>query len=685
MASNTILEQLKEEANESKMVGLMKEMLNANTQAAKQALLEKLEKIGKEPTASCKINREIDNFKFGEPELSLDDWLNKVRRQSDDEPCIGMHWKVENGVAFANVEVNSHARNEEAAVRIAKLSFYEMEDKMSEEERAKWTGKEVDSMEFKTRREVWKWNLKARTIKPRWEVLKRTALGDTKLEDTALRYIRRPVKEDEGQVDWFKTIKELVRIGTTLGYTIGHYKATMDRWVSFFSPNMRNMTEPMDAGRQARLLMKMTAPDNEYDRLTHELYTLTRKAGTGLNVVLAQLSELATARAAEMSIENVNEEVARIMYKGFERFTVGKTKEEFLEAYEYNRREGKGQIPWERMLEKMIERERKYGMPTVDLKFADTAIPGSSTSAFVTRNYNVDTNIVIDPVPEHAGISEVTKKQEQEAGNRNSRDRTQDRKSRDRSHGISRDRSSYNRSDSNSRDRNSYNRSDSNSRDRNRYSRSDSLSRDRNRTKSSDRLSRDRNRRDNSRDRYRSNERNRNRDNDKIHRDNDRLSRRDAYDRLYRDQSRDRRQRSSSTNYYIYRDRRQSSYDRYNRMPSRDNSRNRQETDRRAVDRNRSVSRGRSSSGPYEWKPEYCDPGVNCAPGYSRDAAKTCSKCNIHTHREYECRRYKIWNQYKCRNCGIANHMENECEADRAGRRVSRSPGRPRMQNNLNL
>jgi hypothetical protein len=29
--------------------------------------------------------------------------------------------------------------------------------------------------------------------------------------------------------------------------------------------------------------------------------------------------------------------------------------------------------------------------------------------------------------------------------------------------------------------------------------------------------------------------------------------------------------------------------------------------------------------------------------------------------------------------------MENECEADRAGRRVSRSPGRPRTQNNLNL
>ncbi len=45
------------------------------------------------------------------------------------------------------------------------------------------------------------------------------------------------------------------------------------------------------------------------------------------------------------------------MNKGFERFTDGKTKEEFLEAYEYNKREGKGQITWNRMMEKMIERE----------------------------------------------------------------------------------------------------------------------------------------------------------------------------------------------------------------------------------------------------------------------------------------------------------------------------------------
>ena len=92
MASNTILEQLREEANESKMVGLIKELLAATTQAAKTALAEKL---GTEPTASCKINREIDAFAFKEPRRSLDEWLTQLRKNSQFEPINGIHWKAE--------------------------------------------------------------------------------------------------------------------------------------------------------------------------------------------------------------------------------------------------------------------------------------------------------------------------------------------------------------------------------------------------------------------------------------------------------------------------------------------------------------------------------------------------------------------------------------------------------------
>jgi len=82
---------LKEEANKFKIVSLMKELLLANTQAAKTALLDKLEKLGQEPKACCKINREIDSLKFAEPDMTLDEWLNRIRRRSNDKLVIGVH------------------------------------------------------------------------------------------------------------------------------------------------------------------------------------------------------------------------------------------------------------------------------------------------------------------------------------------------------------------------------------------------------------------------------------------------------------------------------------------------------------------------------------------------------------------------------------------------------------------
>jgi len=756
MASNTILEQLKEEASESKMVGLMREILAATSVAAKTALTEKLAKLGEEPSASCKIKREIDAFKFEEPRLTLEECLNAYRANTQYEPIQEIHWKNEYGVHYMNVEENSYPMNEEFEGRKRLFAWYDKKARMTEEERVEVDKAGMDDEEvFDAKNKAYEWNLDARRVAPIWRKCKRIQLGDIRAEDTAIRFVRRPNKGDEGQVDWYKTIKELVKVGTSLGYTINHYKVTMDRWVSFFAPNLRTMTEPMYADMQARLLMNMTAPENEYDRLTHELYSLVRKAGTSLNVVLAQLHEIATARAAEINITNVEEDVARIMNKGFERFTDGKTKEEFLKAYEYNKREGKGQITWSRMMEKMIERERKYGMPSVDLRFSDNVKPGKSTSAFVAKNYNVNTKAVGDSVkpyrptttlinrhehyedsreekdeftvgkydvesvpklekkkglnggtpsregsqvgyesaaeetgtegedtskeePEESGTetgseasgsvrrSERSKKEVDYTGktakvNNTKIDKSkQDNKNKfaKKSTPVNKENKPDNRSRTPERkvdrknnskpfDRRSSNNQNRQFRD-NRSSSRDSQSRDRNssyirinrnnRNNSSDRQRQSRNirrnfrsdrrqdnRQDNSRgssiDRASSYER-------RDSRNSDRRGRREFRDRRTPTRNSDRRDRSTSANYNSYRDnRRQQGSQR-----GRDNSRRRPE--RRYASDSRSTSRGRSSSGPYEWKPESCDPGVNCAPGYSKDAAKTCSKCNIHTHRE---------------------------------------------------
>ncbi len=61
----------------------------------------------------------------------------------------------------------------------------------------------------------------------------------------------------------------------------------------------------------------------------------------------------------------------------------------------------------------MIERERKYGMPTVDLRFSENVKPGRSTSAFVAKNYNVNTKLVGDSVKPYRPTTTFINRHEQ--------------------------------------------------------------------------------------------------------------------------------------------------------------------------------------------------------------------------------------------------------------------------------
>jgi hypothetical protein len=226
MATNSIIEQLKDESSESKMVGLMKELLAATTEEQKNALKTKLDTLGKDPTASCKINRDIEKFTFRQPNTSLDTWLAKVR-QKEMYPVHGIHYKVEHSVPWANTKESSWLRNEDHAAHMAKVEAWADTDKEPTEE-------QVRKLEMTIRARTLEWNLSAKTEKQEWVQLIRTTLGDTRAEDTCLRFIQRPGRNDEGKVDWFKTMKVLAKTGLELGYVDKHYKATLDRWVSFF-------------------------------------------------------------------------------------------------------------------------------------------------------------------------------------------------------------------------------------------------------------------------------------------------------------------------------------------------------------------------------------------------------------------------------------------------------------------
>ena len=76
-------------------------------------------------------------------------------------------------------------------------------------------GKDEDEV-FEAKKKAYEWNRDAKMVTPVWKKCKRIQLGDTRAEDTAIRFIRRPNKGDEGLVDWYKTIKELQKVGDSL-------------------------------------------------------------------------------------------------------------------------------------------------------------------------------------------------------------------------------------------------------------------------------------------------------------------------------------------------------------------------------------------------------------------------------------------------------------------------------------
>jgi hypothetical protein len=101
------------------------------------------------------------------------------------------------------------------------------------------------------------------------------------------------------------------------------------------------------------------------------------------------------------------------MYIGFEKFTAGQVRVEFLEAYEYRKREAKGQPNWNKMMEILVERERRLGMPTHDLRFSEKGKPTEGASAYNIKNYNVCTKSVSKPVSNYRPTTTYVDRTEQ--------------------------------------------------------------------------------------------------------------------------------------------------------------------------------------------------------------------------------------------------------------------------------
>ena len=67
-------------------------------------------------------------------------------------------------------------------------------------------------------------------------LLKRAGLNDSRMEDTAIRYMDFQKRVKDRTPHWHTMTRNLKLVGESVGYDERHYKCALDRLVSFFQP-----------------------------------------------------------------------------------------------------------------------------------------------------------------------------------------------------------------------------------------------------------------------------------------------------------------------------------------------------------------------------------------------------------------------------------------------------------------
>ena len=74
-----------------------------------------------------------------------------------------------------------------------------------------------------------------------------------------------------------------------IGYTRDHYQRVLQRFISYFKPEMNQLGQKMGLDELARLLMTSTMPVNEREMIIDEIKKLTRKQSESLRVPMSNL------------------------------------------------------------------------------------------------------------------------------------------------------------------------------------------------------------------------------------------------------------------------------------------------------------------------------------------------------------------------------------------------------------
>ena len=318
------------------------------------------------------------DFTFNIPEHSLDEWIAKLRADRV-QPIANVHFKELKDCLYKNTNAASYTEDEHDAGLAAKDTYFtgvgEVEENWDQEKANKAFERGCKNARAR--------NAEARKQPQNWVLLKRAGLNDSRMEDTAIRYMDFQKRAEDRTPDWHAITRNLKIAGESVGYDERHYKHALDRLVSFFQPQLRPVTERMRAVELARFLLNLNVPDSEYDVIINQMRGLTRKAGERIQTVMSHLLALGNTMHKNLPEEEKTGKINTLMINGLLKFTTGQTKTSLAETVDDVNREQK-KVPWEKFMTGVVKNESVHGYPT-------TALSYNEASGMTTRLFNVDT------------------------------------------------------------------------------------------------------------------------------------------------------------------------------------------------------------------------------------------------------------------------------------------------------
>jgi len=353
------------------------DQLNDNARAA----LEQLNNLaGAERPA---VHNEIDNFTFEIPEQTLQGFIATL---GNIRPKVGLHYLDRNNLLQMNANPASYAyTNPELAGQRARDA--QMANQAAPHDEPALAAA-VQAAAAAARNA----NAAAAAEAPAWNLLQREIAGDTRQEDALLVFTDAQHK----QPDWYTVVRNLKHFGEPLGYNNDHYKRCLDRFVGYFAPSLKPVTDDLNATDLAKFLMKMSIPVPKHEKIAHQIENLTRQPNENIRAPMAQLQGLAQAYYSDKPENDRPALINRLMIKGLYSFTTGVTQQELKHSLDRYQMQGKDP-DWLTLLEATVNSERNTGPPQNILRFQQ--INTSSTSLFTTTFSPVDMPVYFQPQP----------------------------------------------------------------------------------------------------------------------------------------------------------------------------------------------------------------------------------------------------------------------------------------------